>query len=158
MGSRFSAGGFDFGLEAWLDAFALADMKDLERLQDGVRVDEYLDGFLRPVCVLDGHVLQVGRLPKDDRRRVFALADAAAFLLALVEGQPLAALEAEEHLVEERVGLAAAVADGLHATLPRLLPRDAALLHLLDDFVSYFFVEVDLIACVFHGSKGLKGY
>ena len=126
-------------------AVAIRNVKHVEIAQDG---QTFGDGFA--VCILDGLAVFVGlllrdHLPEDDHLRLRALLDAAAFLLALVEGDIFARF-AQQKLVDQGIRLAGCVADraGRNAG-PGLFPGDHALLKHGDNFFGDFAVNV------FHG-------
>ena len=121
------------GVVLGLNAFALVDVEHGEVTQEGDLLD--LAGVLL--------VLLLDPLPEDYEAGLLALADVTAFLLTLGEGQVFAGL-AEDHLIQQAVGLACAVADraALAGDDPRFMPGDHALLKLGDDPVGDLLVNI----------------
>ena len=86
-------------------------------------------------------VLHLEEFPENHHMGLFALADAAARLLNLLEGGVFSRLT-QQHLIQQGIGLAGGVADRLSGRDPRFLPRDDTLLHLRKNPVCDFGVYV----------------
>ena len=118
-----------------LDALALVDVEDVVVAQEG----DFLD-------LLRLFVFLLKPFPEDHHGRLRALLDAPALLLDLLEGGVFAG-SCKQDLIQQTVRLAGAVADRRTGCDPRLLPRDHALLQLLDDAGGHFCVNI------FHGES-----
>jgi len=99
-------------------------------------------------------VLLLNELPEDNHAGFLALLDLATFLLALLEGDILASL-AKHHLIEKAIRFARGAADTGGGGDPRLLPRDDAIFHLVDNAVSDFLVDIHMLCSFVAGSKAL---
>ena len=111
-------------------SLALAQMKHIIIAEKGHVL--FLLGFF---------VLHLEEFPENHHMGLFALADAAARLLNLLEGGVFARLT-QQHLIQQGIGLAGGVADRLFGRDPRFLPWDDALLHLRKNPVCDFGVYV----------------
>ena len=81
-----------------------------------------------------------------------ALADISARLPDLLEGRVFSRC-AQEHLVEKAVRLARRIGDAAPGGDPRLLPRDNAALHFIDDSVRDFAVNIHFLLLPIVGSN-----
>lgn len=113
---------------SYRQSFALIDVEDAVIAQKG-------DGLLLAAFF----VLLLNPLPEYDHAALFTFASHAALLLALPERDILAGAT-EEHLIQQRIGLACDMADCAAAVDPRFLPRDHALLQLFYDAPCDFIV------------------
>ena len=110
-----------------------------------IEVENAVIAQKRDLLLLTGFlVLLLDPFPEHDHVRLLAPADVPARLPALSEGQIFAGL-AKKHLIQKTVRLAGCVADAAPTCNPRLVPRDFALLHLLDDSTGDFFVNIHFL-------------
>ena len=116
------------------DAFALVDVEDIVVAQEG--------DFLLFASLF---IFLFDPLPEDNHMGLFTLLHPAPFLLALVEGDILPS-SAQEHLVQEAVGLASGVGNTVARGDPGLFPRDDSLFHFSNNAISDFLVNIHALA------------
>ena len=125
--------------------FALVDVKHVVITQEG-------NLFLFAVIF----VFLLDPFPEHDHAALFALTDVAACGLNLLEGDIFTGT-AQQHLVEQAVGLARCVADAASGRDPRLFPRDNSGIHLFHDPVGNFLIKIHFLlpfSCKEQGSCG----
>ena len=118
-----------------LHIFTLVDMEHMVVPQQRNDFRDFLAFLIR--------LLHRQRLPEHYKAGLFSLADAAARVQGLLEGEILPGLEQQE-LIQHRIRPAGgtAVSAGAHAC-PGLLPGDQALFQLLQDAVRNDLIHVD---------------
>ena len=124
------------------NSFALVDVEHVVIAKQG--------NLLFFFCVL---IFNRQELPEHNHMRFFTFADAPAYALNLFEGQVFARL-AQQHLIQQGIGLSCCIGNRRATGNPRLAPRNNALFQLVDDTICDFCVNIhNSLLLLIEGSK-----